>query len=179
MITEVKIFQFQKECYIAVRSIATQSDDITGHEADDTETSLEISVEEKSQIPCRIDVMSFPNFEENDDSLEGQVDNSDGFTEQSDSASDVSSNGDLVGGMWRVERRAPNFNFLSEIKETLLGIFDCRSRLVMAMIWSGYTFTIMVLANGFFPYMILYSFLFFVILYTESAQQRRNRHILW
>jgi len=121
--------------------------------------------------------MSFPNFEENDESLDGHVDNNDGFTEQSDSASDVSSNGDLVG-IWRVERRPPNIDFLSEIKETLLGIFDCRSRLVMAVIWSGYTFTIMVLANGFFPYMILYSFLFFVILYTESAQQRRNRHRL-
>lgn len=139
---------------------------------------MEISVEEKSHIPCRIDVMSFPNFEENDESLDGHVDNNDGFTEQSDSASDVSSNGDLVG-IWRVERRPPNIDFLSEIKETLLGIFDCRSRLVMAVIWSGYTFTIMVLANGFFPYMILYSFLFFVILYTESAQQRRNRHRLW
>lgn len=182
--------KFQDEAYVAIRSIATQSDDSMSEQVSDravSEVDLDVSVEEDSRLPCRIDAISFPKFDGSEDSLNGRI-NGDDFSEQSDSFSDTSSNSDLMDNLdrlvvWNRQQRRPMFvgfveifrNWIYEIQETLLGIFECRSRSVMALIWCGYTFSIMIIANGFFPYMVLYSFLFFIILYAESAQQRRNR----
>lgn len=169
-----------------VRSIGTQSDEsILGVPNEDGVIDLDISMEEESRVPIRFDMASFPKFDSSDESVSGRV-HSD---EENSDYSDTSSNSELMDNLDRLViwhprvQRGPIFvgfldiarNWFQEVQETILGIFECRSRSVMALIWCGYTFSIMIIANGFFPYMMLYSFLFFVILYAESAQQRRNR----
>ncbi|XP_062610265.1 uncharacterized protein LOC134272045 [Saccostrea cucullata] len=65
-------------------------------------------------------------------------------------------------------------NFFEDIAFTFRDMFRSPNRSIMALIWCGYTFSIMLIANGFFPYMILYSLLFILILYAETVQQRRR-----
>lgn len=179
-------FQFQGNCFVSVRSVGTQSDEsVVGIPDEDGVIDLDISMEEESRVPVRFDISSFPKFDSSDESLGGRVNSE----EENSDFSDTSSNSELMDNLDRLVlwnpriQRGPMFigfmeamrNWLQEIHDTTLGIFECRSRSVMALVWCGYTLSIMIIANGFFPYMMLYSFLFFVILYAESAQQRRNR----
>lgn len=65
-------------------------------------------------------------------------------------------------------------NFVEDITFTFRDMFRSPNRSIMAMVWCGYTLSIMLIANGFFPYMALYSLLFFLVLYAETIQQRRR-----
>ncbi|CAG2218390.1 TUBA [Mytilus edulis] len=106
--------KFQDEAYVAIRSIATQSDDSMSEQVSDravSEVDLDVSVEEDSRLPCRIDAISFPKFDGSEESLNGRI-NGDDFSEQSDSFSDTSSNSDLMDNLdrlvvWNRQQRRP------------------------------------------------------------------------
>ena len=64
-----------------------------------------------------------------------------------------------------------------EIYHAMSEIFRSPNRAIMSLIWCGYTFSIMLIANSFFPYMMLYSLLFMLILYAETFQERIRQPI--
>lgn len=64
---------------------------------------------------------------------------------------------------------------LLDLREALYEMLVTPGRIMMAMVWSGYTVSVLVIANGFLPYMLLYSLLFILILYAETLEQRRMR----
>lgn len=63
-------------------------------------------------------------------------------------------------------------NFVGDIAYTFRDMFRSPNRSIMALIWCGYTLSMMLIGSGFFPYMVLYSVLFLLILYAETIQQR-------
>ncbi|KAK3102817.1 hypothetical protein FSP39_014108 [Pinctada imbricata] len=64
------------------------------------------------------------------------------------------------------------FGLYHEIYTTIGEIFSNPNRVIMCMVWLGYTISIMIIANSFFPYMLLYSLLFILILYAETMQDQ-------
>jgi hypothetical protein len=70
--------------------------------------------------------------------------------------------------------RAVYQNWREDIAFTFRDMFRSSNRSIMAVIWCGYTLTVMLIANGFFPYVVLYSLLFFLILYADTIQERRR-----
>ncbi|XP_021347612.1 uncharacterized protein LOC110446677 isoform X2 [Mizuhopecten yessoensis] len=168
---------------VQVRSVASQSADEGSEEEGDNE---EVSRTEYGEVPVRqlLPVMSSSEV----DTINNQVErrrvratSSCGSTsEESDASFTTTRDNQLEQQQQNVVQSMPVFSFTSILRHIAMDVCGvvsdvvrCPNRSVMAVVWSGYTFSIMLISSGFFPYMILYSVLFFLILYAESIEQRR------
>lgn len=170
---------------LEVRSIGCQnSEDEEGkeEEKENSDENTSVSAIEYNHVTTRLDVSSFLSDVATSASSLSCVDLS---SEDSDHTVDTSSEDtdDLdfhIGiregrGRMRMQGLRGSFrNFLEDFVFTCQDMFRSPNRSIMALIWCGYTFSIMLIANGIFPYMLLYSLLFFLILYAETIQQRRR-----
>lgn len=170
---------------LEVRSIGCQnSEDEEGkeEEKENSDENTSVSAIEYNHVTTRLDVSSFLSDVATSASSLSCADLS---SEDSDHTVDTSSEDtdDLdfhIGiregrGRMRMQGLRGSFrNFLEDFVFTCQDMFRSPNRSIMALIWCGYTFSIMLIANGFFPYMLLYSLLFFLILYAETIQQRRR-----
>ncbi|XP_033746480.1 E3 ubiquitin-protein ligase RNF135-like [Pecten maximus] len=166
---------------VHVRSVASQSAD-EGSEGEDNEE--EVSRTEYGEVSVRHHLPRMSNSEV--DTIVNQVEQRRARpTSSCGSTSDESDASFTTTQDNQLERRhpvqtLPVFSFTSLLKHFLTDIcgvvsdvIRCPNRSVMAVVWSGYTLSIMLISSGFFPYMLLYSILFFLILYAESIEQRR------
>ncbi|XP_060063825.1 E3 ubiquitin-protein ligase RNF135-like [Ylistrum balloti] len=166
---------------IQVRSVASQSADEGSDEEDNNE---EVSRTEFREVPLRnlLPAMSsseVDNITSHVEQRRARVTFSCGSTsDESDASFTTARDSQLVAQ--HAVQNLPVFSFtsiLSHFLQDICGVVSdvirCPNRSVMAVVWSGYTFSIMLISSGFFPYMLLYSVLFFLILYAESIEQRR------
>lgn len=167
---------------VRVRSVASQSADEGSEEEDCNE---EVSRTEFGDVPVRHHLPEMSNSEV--DTIVNQVDQrrrarptSSCGSSSDDSDASFTTTQDNQLEVRHLLQNLPTFSFTSLLRHFLTDVIGvvsdvirCPNRSVMAVVWSGYTISIMLISSGFFPYMLLYSILFFLILYAESLEQRR------
>lgn len=139
-----------------------------------------VSAIEYSHVTTRLDVSSFlsdvatsvssVSIAESEADSEFTVDAS---TEDSD---DLDFDVGNIEGQDRVRgqgHRRANRNVADDTALTPRDIFRSTNRSIMAIIWCGYTLSMMLITNGFFPYIALYSLLFSLIMYADTLERRR------
>lgn len=156
--------------------MGSQSED----EGSGDEESAEVSREVFGEVPVRHTMPTLSNSEI--DTIANQVQQRRGRTTVACGSTSDESDGSYdnmdenqAAQNWRpaVSRTTILRHICVDIYGVLADVVRCPNRSVMAIVWSGYTFSIMLISSGFFPYMLLYSILFFLILYAESMEQRR------
>lgn len=170
---------------LEVRSVSCQHSVGSGEREDNNVTEEDctsVSAMEYNHVTTRLDVSSFLSDVATSVSSASCLDlTSDDTDFTVDSSSEDTDDLDYHLGIREGRGRARNQglrgsfrNFVEDIVLTFQDMFRSPNRSIMALIWCGYTFSIMLIANGFFPYMILYSLLFLLIMYAETIQERRN-----
>lgn len=178
-------FQVREMHKLEVRSVSCQHSAGGGEREDNNvpeEDCTSVSAMEYNHVTTRLDVSSFLSDVATSVSSASCLDlTSDDTDFTVDSSSEDTDDLDYHLGIREGRGRARNQglrgsfrNFVEDIVLTFQDMFRSPNRSIMALIWCGYTFSIMLIANGFFPYMILYSLLFLLIMYAETIQERRN-----